>query len=191
VRCAAGHRRAPAAPPRLLSTYFTGVRARDLSSRPLHLTATDLTFAQLQRICRMRLGWHALARITCRFTRLPKGQRVCKLCAKAGHVNAFGQPVEDVAHHLVECPCLQHVRARYPQLFMPDMLSAPDAFTLARYVFCYRDQQVLAQALQDLYSARATLLAAQPPPQSPPPQPQQVLQCGAAASSQQVLLIWF
>jgi hypothetical protein len=62
-------------------------------------------------------------------------------------------------------------------LFMPDMLSAPDAFTLARYVFNHRDQQALAQALQDLYSARATLLAAQPPPQPPPPQPQQVLQC--------------
>jgi hypothetical protein len=40
------------------------------------------------------------------------------------------------------------------------------------YMFNHRDQQVLAQALQDLYSARATLLAAQPPPQ-----PQQVLHC--------------
>jgi hypothetical protein len=53
------------------------------------------------------------------------------------------------------------------------MLSAPDAYTLTRFVFNHRDQRVLAQALQDLHSERATLLARQPPQQ---PQ-QQVLQC--------------
>jgi hypothetical protein len=36
--------------------------------------------------------------------------------------------VYSVIHHMVECPCLQHVRVRYPQLFSPDMLSAPDAY---------------------------------------------------------------
>jgi hypothetical protein len=74
----------------LLCTYVSGVRARDLSVRPLHLTATDLSFAQLQRICRMRLGWHALAITTGRFTRTPRGERVCKLCSFAGHANVFG-----------------------------------------------------------------------------------------------------
>lgn len=162
-----------------ICTYVSGVRARDLSVRPLHLTATDLTFAQLQRICRMRLGWHALAITTGRFTRTPRGERVCKLCSSAGHANVFGRfPVEDVAHHMVECPCLQHVRVRYPQLFLPDMLSAPDAYTLTRFVFNHKDQRVLAQALQDLHSERETLLARQPPQQPPPQQPQQqVLQC--------------
>ena len=161
----------------MLSTYVTGVRARDLSRRPLHLTSTDLTHAQLQRVCRMRLGWHALAINEGRFRRQPRGERVCKLCAAAGHANVFGRfPLEDVAHHLVECKCLEHVRVRYPQLFMPDMLSAPDAFTLCRFVFNYRDQRVLAQALQDLHRERGVLLAGQPQQQPQPEQPQQ-MQC--------------
>jgi hypothetical protein len=134
----------------LLCTYVTGVCARDLSRSPLHLTSTDLTFAQLQLICRMCLGWHSLAVTTCRFRRQPRGQRVCKLCAAAGHVNVFGQlPVEDVTHHVLECRSLQHVRQRYPQLFQPDMLSAPDASTLSRYVFNHKDQRALAQALHE------------------------------------------
>jgi hypothetical protein len=59
--------------------------------RHVHLTDTDLTFAQLQRICWMRLDWHALAITTGRFTRTPRGERVCKLCSSAGHANAFGE----------------------------------------------------------------------------------------------------
>jgi hypothetical protein len=100
-------------------------------------------------------------------------------------VNVFGQlPVEDVTHHVVECRSLQHARQQYPQLFQPDMLSAPDAFTLSRYVFNHKDQRVLAQALHELYEERKAMLANQPPQQQqqqqppPPPQPpQQVLQC--------------
>jgi hypothetical protein len=54
-------------------------------------------------------------------------------------------------------------------------LSAPDAFTLTRYVFNYRDQRLFAQALQDLHRAREALLTGQQ--QHPPPQQQPPLQC--------------
>jgi hypothetical protein len=156
----------------LLCTYVTGVRAGDLSVRPLHLTDTDLTFAQLQRICRMQLGWHALASTTGRSTRMPRWQQVCKLCSSAGHGNAFGRlAVEDVAHYMVECPCLQHVRVWYPLLFLPDRLSAPDACALTRFELNHKDQRVLAQALQDLHSKGQAMLAGQPPQQPPPQQP--------------------
>ena len=162
----------------LLSTYVTGVRARDLTRQPLHLSSTDLTFAQLQRICRMRLGWHSLAITAGRFRRQPRGERVCQLCAAAGHANVFGRlPVEDVAHHLVECRSLQHVRERYPQLFMPDMLSAPDALTMCRFVFNYKDQRVLARALLDLRRERDAMLAGQQPQQPQPEQQQPGLLC--------------
>jgi hypothetical protein len=60
---------------------------------------------------------------------------------------------------------------------MPDMLSAPDAFTLCRFVFNHKDQCVLAWALQDLHREREALLAGQPPQQPQPEQQQQVLLC--------------
>lgn len=70
--------------------------------RPLHLLATDLTFAQLQRIRSMRLGWRDLAVTTGCFRHQPHGQHMCQVCAGAGHTNLFGQlPVEDVTHRVV------------------------------------------------------------------------------------------
>jgi hypothetical protein len=53
-------------------------------------------------------------------------------------------PVEDLAHHVVECRSLQHVRRQYPHLSQPDMLSAPDAVAFSRYMFNHKDQCVLA-----------------------------------------------
>jgi hypothetical protein len=72
----------------------------------------------------------------------------------------FGQlPVEDVAHHLVECWSLQHVRQRYSQLLQPRMLSTADAVTLSRYVVNFKDLRVLAQASHQLYEERKAILA--------------------------------
>jgi hypothetical protein len=60
-------------------------------------------------------------------------------------------------------------------------LSAPDAFTLSRYVFNHKDQRVLAQALHELYGKRKAMLVNLPPQQQQqqqqPQPPQQVLQC--------------
>jgi hypothetical protein len=75
---------------------------------------------------------------------------------------------------LFDCQaCVQHVCVRYPQLFLPDMMSAPGAYILTRFVFNRKDQRVLAHALQDLHSEREALLARQPPQQPPPQQQQQ------------------
>jgi hypothetical protein len=58
------------------------------------------------------------------------------------------------------------------------MLSAPDAFTLSRYVLNHKDQRMLAQALHELYEKRKAMLVTQPPQQQQQAQPPpQVLQC--------------
>jgi hypothetical protein len=91
---------------------------------PKHLKLCA-SFAVLQCLARLRLGWHQLRvrsdRIKKAATRLPRNQRLCRLCSTDGaafHMQRVGVGcVEDVQHFLLECPAYQHLRGKYPYVF--------------------------------------------------------------------------
>jgi hypothetical protein len=146
----------------MLVTYMSYVRARNLDRKPPHLSCRRLSFAEVQTLCRYRLGWHDLHVQSGRYTRVGRQQRVCTLCASqaSGHpVNAA--PMEDLLHFLLECPALQHVRDKYPKLFLPQYINQPEADVHARYIMNYPDQRLVAQVLQGLRSAREEVKAGQ------------------------------
>jgi hypothetical protein len=148
----------------MLLTYLSYVRARDLDKKPPHLLCRRLSFAEVQTLCRYRLGWHDLRVQSGRYTRVDRQQRVCTLCTNQVHghpVNAA--PVEDLLHFLLECPALQHVRDKYPELFLPQYIDQPEADVHARYILNHSDQRLVAEVLQGLQSAREEVKAGQQP----------------------------
>jgi hypothetical protein len=148
----------------MLLTYVSYVRARDLDRKPPHLSCRRLSFAEVQTLCRYRLGWHDLRVQSGRYSRVNRQQRVCTLCTNQVHghpVNAA--PMEDLLHFLLECPALQHVRDKYPQLFLPQYIDQPEADVHARYILNHSDQRVVAHVLQELQSAREEMTADQQP----------------------------
>jgi hypothetical protein len=94
------------------------------STPPKHLKLC-VSFAVLQCLARLRLGWHQLEvrsdRIKRARARLPRSQRLCRLCSTDGaafHAQRMGMAcVEDVQHFLLDCPAYQHLRAKYPCVF--------------------------------------------------------------------------
>jgi hypothetical protein len=144
----------------MLDTYLSYVRARDLHKLPLHLRCRRLSFAEVQTICRIRLGWHDLQVQKGRYSGQARDQRQCSVCRKRGHTNAAGRaPVEDLLHFLFDCPALQHVRDGFPQFFQPEYISRPEADVHARYVMNHKDQWQVAQALRALHAARTDVLS--------------------------------
>ena len=91
---------------------------------PKHLKLC-VSFVVLQCLARLRLGWHMLQvrsdRIKKARARLPRSQRLCRLCSTEGaffHAQRVGVGcVEDVQHFLLECPAYQHLRAKHPCVF--------------------------------------------------------------------------
>jgi hypothetical protein len=142
-----------------LQTYVSWVRARNLELAPPHLKCKQLSFEQVQMICRIRLGWYRLEIQRGRFhtPSVPRQQRVCRLCAALGFVDSHGHaPMEDLLHFLVECRAMEPVRgdARFAALFMPISITDSSAATQARYILNHKDQVLLARALQALWSRR-------------------------------------
>jgi exonuclease III len=91
---------------------------------PKHLKLCA-SFVVLQCLARLRLGWHQLRvrsdRIKKATARLPRDQRLCRLCSTEG-AGFYAQRVgvgcvEDVRHFLLECPAYQHLRAKYSCVF--------------------------------------------------------------------------
>jgi hypothetical protein len=91
---------------------------------PKHLKLCA-SFAVLQCLARLRLGWHQLRVRTDRLkkarVRLPRSERLCRLCSTEGaafYTQRVGVGcVEDVQHFLLECPAYQHLRVKYPCVF--------------------------------------------------------------------------
>jgi hypothetical protein len=88
----------------LASTYVNWVR-HPQRPVPSYLASTQLSFGQLQSICRLRLGWHRLEVQQGRFAKpkVPRQERHCKLCKALG----CGEYVEDL---------LQRERESYARL---------------------------------------------------------------------------
>jgi hypothetical protein len=132
----------------MMVTYLCYVRARDLSRTPQHLRCRRLSFAEVQTLCRYRLGWHDLQVQRGRYGGVDRSQRVCTVCTRPdaeGRVHAG--PVEDLQHFLLQCPALQHVRDRYPDMFMPTCISAPEADAHVRYILNHSKQKRVAELL--------------------------------------------
>jgi hypothetical protein len=154
----------------MMATYLSFVRARDLSRTPQHLKCGRLSFAEVQTLCRYRLGWHDLQVQKGRYGGVAREQRVCRVCANTPHAaQQHARPVEDLLHFLLECPALQHVRDRYPHLFVPQYISDPDAAVHARYIINHTNQQQVAEVLQALRAAREQVLSGGQPPAAPSP----------------------
>jgi hypothetical protein len=148
----------------MLVTYLSYVRARDLSRKPQHLKCRRLSFAEVQTLCRYRLGWHDLQVQRGRYGGTAREHRVCKVCLRPEQAaQPLTGPVEDLVHFLLECPSLQHVRDRYPQLFLPHCISDTDAAVHARYVLNHANQKQVAEVLQALRAAREEVLGGQQP----------------------------
>ena len=47
-------------------------------------------------------------------TNIPRGERVCQLCLRVGHLNL----VEDEEHVVFKCPSFEWVRNKYKDLFL-------------------------------------------------------------------------
>jgi hypothetical protein len=96
----------------------------DICVVPKHLKLC-VSFAVLQCLARLRLGWHHLQirsdKIKRPALRLPRNERLCRLCSVEGgtfHAHHTGQAcVEDVRHFLLECPAYQHLRVKYACVF--------------------------------------------------------------------------
>jgi len=148
----------------MMVTYLCYVRARDLSRTPQHLRCRRLSFAEVQTLCRYRLGWHDLQVQRGRYGGVDRSQRVCTVCTRPdadGRVHAG--PVEDLQHFLLECPALQHVRDGYHDMFMPACISAPEADAHVRYILNHSKQKRVAELLMELREARDAVLGGQRP----------------------------
>jgi hypothetical protein len=121
---------------------------------PKHLKLC-VSFAVLQCLARLRLGWHQLRVRTDRLkkadARLPRNHRLCRLCSTDGapflaQRVAGGCCVEDVNHFLLaECPAYQHLRARYPCVFgdaMPDGTTQSEQLQLLAIFDCDQQDQL-------------------------------------------------
>jgi hypothetical protein len=112
----------------MLATYLSYVRAWDLSIKPQHLKTRRLSFAEVQTLCRYSLGWHDLQTYRGRYGGTAREQWGCKVCSRPQQAaQPQTGPVEDLVHFLLECSSQQHVRDRYPQLFLPQYTSDTDA----------------------------------------------------------------
>jgi hypothetical protein len=112
-----------------------------------------VSFAVLQCLARLRLGWHQLRVRTDRLkkagARLPRNHRLCWLCSTDGAPflaqRVGGCCVEDVKHFLLECPAYQHLRARYPCVFgdaMPDGTTQREQLQLLALFDCDQQDQL-------------------------------------------------
>jgi hypothetical protein len=100
----------------------------------------------------MRVGAHRLEVQAGRYRNVPRDMRACKLHA--------GQPatVEDLLHFVLECPAYDHVRARYPCLFLP-LQELPDPPARMRALFNTTHQLALASCLHAMLAHRAVMTA--------------------------------
>ena len=100
----------------------------DRSTAPRHLKLC-LPFQVIQTLIKFRTGWHHLEVHGGRMARIPRQQRVCRLCSVASSKPAWrsrvvdrtgsGQNVEDLMHFLLECPAYDHIRAMHAAMFEP------------------------------------------------------------------------
>ena len=136
---------------------------------PKHLKVCA-SFAVLQCLARLRLGWHQLQvrtdRIKRSTERLPRHQRLCRLCSTDGapfHAHHPGVAlVEDVQHFLLECPAYQHLRAKYPNVFGTAIVAdnaprSPHSRVLS--IFDCDQQDQLAHAIYTMTTFRSQCLS--------------------------------
>jgi exonuclease III len=126
---------------------------------PKHLKLCS-SFVVQQCLARLRLGGHdlqiRLGRMKKRSSRVPRCERLCRLCSTAGaafHAQRAGAAcVEDLRHFLLDCPAYQHVRLRYRDVF------GNATTTLSIFDCSHQDQ--LAQAAYTMTKFREQCLLA-------------------------------
>jgi sorting nexin-29 len=85
------------------------------------------SFKVMQCLARYRIGAHQLqvqvGRTRC--TRVPREQRLCRLCSVSGAPfridDSGGHHVEDLLHFMLECPAYAHIRRKFPTVFQPSI----------------------------------------------------------------------
>ena len=143
----------------------------DRSTAPRHLKLC-LPFQVIQTLIKFRTGWHHLEVHGGRMARIPRQQRVCRLCSVASSKPAWrsrvvdrtgsGQNVEDLMHFLLECPAYDHIRAMHAAMFDPP--EGYDRYSAAcvRKFFDATNQSHAATALYKMHRYRLVLLGLLP-----------------------------
>jgi hypothetical protein len=156
----------------------------DRSTQPQYMQLC-LPFRVLQCLARLRTGAALLQVQLGRHTRVPRHQRLCRLCSctdPAGASRAVWRTrvhsrtgtyenVEDLRHFLLECPAYDHLRASCPTVFYPDGTTDRYAAELVSQVMGCDDQESLAVVVYKMWLYRSVLLGLSPDHPSVPVQP--------------------
>lgn len=139
----------------------------DRFTAPRHVRLC-LPFRVIQTLIKFRTGWHHLEVHGGRMARIPRHQRVCKLCSCANSKPSWwcrisertgtNQNVEDLMHFLLECPAYDHIRARYAAIFEPPEGHDTCSAASLRKFFDATNQAHAATALYQMHSYRLVLL---------------------------------
>lgn len=161
--------------------------AFDRNTQPQYMQLC-LPFRVLQCLARLRtgaaqlevqLGRHARPRV-------PRQQRLCRLCSCANPVAASRavwrtrvhartgtyDNVEDLKHFLLECPAYDHLRGACPSVFYPAGTVDRYANELVPRILDCEDQEGLAVVVYQMWLYRSVLLGLSPDHQSVPIQPE-------------------
>jgi hypothetical protein len=152
----------------------TSVAKFDCKNAPEY-TKLCMPFKVLQCVARLRMGYAALEAHTGRFNRVPRSDRLCKLCSCEDSRHEWknmiqqrtgtADNVEDLKHFVLECPAYDHICQQYRCLFRPNA-AHPYCTAVLHRVFAYEDQEEVATSLYCMWSHRSALLeaaAGQPP----------------------------
>jgi hypothetical protein len=117
----------------------------------------------VQCLARYRMGRHTLAIQTGRYNKTARHKRVCKICDALGYQNEEGEiPLEDLMHFLLECRGLTPVRAEFPALFQPAVLSSEDGNLKdahMRFILNHTDHAQVVRCLLSLEKHQTECLA--------------------------------
>lgn len=147
-----------------------------------------LPFRVLQCLARLRTGAAQLEVQVGRHARprVPRPQRVCRLCSCADpgmasrpiwrtrvHARTGAHDnVEDLKHFLLECPAYDHLRDAHPSIFCPDGTTDRYANAMVARVLNCEDQENLAVVVYQMWLYRSVVLGLSPDHTSVPVQPE-------------------
>ena len=131
---------------------------------PRHLKLC-VSFVVQQCLARLRLGGHdlqiRLGRLKKRSSRVPRGERLCRLCSSVGaafHAQREGPVcVEDVRHFLLDCPAYQHIRLQYDDVFARTYSPCESTHMLSVFDCIHQDR--LAHAVYTMTKFREECLS--------------------------------
>jgi hypothetical protein len=144
-----------------------------------------LPFRVSQCLARLRTGAALLEVQLGRHSRVPRHQRVCRLCScndpdvasravwrtRVHARTGTYDNVEDLKHFLLECPAYDHLRSSCSTVFYPAGTVDRYASQLVAKVLVCEDQERLALVVYQMWLYRSILLGLSPDNPSVPVQP--------------------